>query len=171
MIESSKPMQHHATNPIRVRVQGYRWPQLVITALGLVILTVTPLAALSLQQATASNPAKLSDGEIAAQVKEFVEQLVAADEFSGAVLVAKDGKPIFRSAYGLASKAYNVPNRIDTKFNLGSMNKMFTAVAVAQLAAAGKLAYDDPIGKHLSDYPNKEVRHRRPSAGAAGQST
>jgi CubicO group peptidase (beta-lactamase class C family) len=46
---------------------------------------------------------------------------------------------------------------LNTKFNLGSMNKMFTAVAIAQLAQAKRLSFDDPISKHLPDYPNKEV--------------
>jgi len=48
-----------------------------------------------------------------------------------------------------------VPNKVDTKFNLGSMNKMFTAVAIAQLAERGKLAFTDPIGAHLPDYPEE----------------
>lgn len=76
------------------------------------------------------------------------------------MLVAKDGMPILKKAYGLASRAYNVPNRIDTKFNLGSMNKMFTAVAIAQLAEQGKLSFDDTISKHLPDYPNKAVAEK-----------
>ena len=99
----------------------------------------------------------ISDAELATQIQTFVEKLVANDQFSGAVLVSKDGETIFQGAYGLASKAYNVPNQLDTKFNLGSMNKMITAVAIAQLVAAGKLSYDDTIGKHLTNYPNEEV--------------
>ncbi len=96
----------------------------------------------------------------AAQVEQFkaiVEKLANADVFSGAVLVAKDGVPIFKQAYGLANKRANIPNRVDTKFNLGSMNKMFTAVAIAQLAQGGKLAFHDLVGTHLRDYPNKQV--------------
>src|SRR5262249_38682917 len=52
------------------------------------------------------------------------------------------------------------PNRIDTKFNLGSMNKMFTAVAIAQLAEQGKLDFSDTISKHWPDYPNKEAAEK-----------
>src|ERR1041385_8426676 len=59
-----------------------------------------------------------------------------------------------------SAKAYNAPNRIDTKFNLGSMNKMFTAVAVAQLVEQGKLSFEDTVGKILPDYPNKEVAEK-----------
>ena len=108
---------------------------------------------------TTSNPAprKLSEAEMLKALDVYVKKLVAADAFSGTVLVAKNGSPIFTGAYGLASIAYRAPNRLDTKFNLGSMNKMFTAVAVAQLAEQGKLAFTDTIGKHLTDYPNKAV--------------
>ncbi len=99
----------------------------------------------------------IDDTELATQVQMFVEQLVANDQFSGAVLIAKNGQPIFQGAYGLASKAYNIPNQLDTKFNLGSMNKMITSVAIAQLVAEEKLSYEDALSKHLTNYPNKEV--------------
>src|SRR5262249_4709465 len=95
--------------------------------------------------------------DLAKNLEAFLEKQVASDQFSGSVLVMKGDQPIFKKAYGLASKAYQVPNRIDTKFNLGSMNKMFTAVAVAQLAEQGKLNFSDTISKHWPDYPNKEA--------------
>jgi CubicO group peptidase (beta-lactamase class C family) len=80
--------------------------------------------------------------------------------FSGTVLLAKDGVPIFKGAYGVANKDFNVPNRIDTKFNLGSMNKMFTAVAIAQLVERGKLSFDDPLSKFLPDFPDKAAAEK-----------
>jgi CubicO group peptidase (beta-lactamase class C family) len=103
---------------------------------------------------------KLSEADILGRLETYLNERAAADRFSGAILVAKGGKPIFARAYGLASKAFNVPNRVDTNFNLGSMNKMFTAIAVAQLAEKGKLSFDDTVGKHLPDYPNKEVSNK-----------
>jgi CubicO group peptidase (beta-lactamase class C family) len=107
-----------------------------------------------------SAPGKLSDAEIARQMEAYLDRLAGAGLFSGSVLLARDGKPFSARAYGLASKAYGVPNRLDTKFNLGSMNKMFTAVAIAQLAQQGKLAFTDPLVKHLPDYPNKAVAEK-----------
>jgi CubicO group peptidase (beta-lactamase class C family) len=94
---------------------------------------------------------------IAKHVEEFVNKQVAADQFSGAVLVMNGNQPVFKKAYDLASKRFQVLNRIDTKFNLGSMNKMFTAVAIAQLAEQGKLDFSDTLAKHWPDYPNKEA--------------
>lgn len=87
--------------------------------------------------------------EAARELAGFVERLSEADAFSGSVLLAKDGKPVYLAAFGEAVKGYGVPNRTNTKFNLGSMNKMFTGVAVLQLAEKGKLALGDPLSKHL----------------------
>jgi D-alanyl-D-alanine carboxypeptidase len=86
---------------------------------------------------------------------EMLEQLVQADEFSGVVLVATDQEVLFRFACGQANQSYNIPNQMNTKFNLGSMNKMFTAIAIAQLVEQGKLAFHDPISKYLPDYPGE----------------
>jgi len=98
---------------------------------------------------TLASPALPADDPLATGIKREAERRAAAKEFSGALLVAKDGKPIVEGAYG--------GNDIDTKFRFGSMGKMFTAVAALQLLQAGKLALDAPISRYLPDYPNKEV--------------
>lgn len=132
-----------------------RWLNVTTMIILLYTLMTTPLYAQTTPEA--AKPAPISEAALIRQVKAYVGQLVAEEKFSGALLIAKDGKPILTQAFGLASIAHQVPNRLDTKFNLGSMNKMFTAVAIAQLAEQGKLAFDDPIAKHLLDYPNQEV--------------
>ncbi len=99
---------------------------------------------------------KLTETEIVKELDAFVQKLADADLFSGAVLVAKDGKTLYQKAVGIANKDFNAPNKIDTKFNLGSMNKMFTAVAIAQLVERGKLSFDDSLSKFLPDFPDKE---------------
>lgn len=91
-------------------------------------------------------------------VDSLIDSLVSQDQFSGAVLVAMDGEPFYKRAVGEACKRYHVPNRIDTKFNLGSMNKMFTGVAIMQLVQQEKLSLNDTVGRFLPDYPNDEVR-------------
>lgn len=83
-----------------------------------------------------------------------VDKAAAEDRFSGVVMLAKDGQPVVTKAWGYADPAKTTPNRADTKFNLGSINKFFTKVAIAQLAAAGKLSLSDTIRKHLPDYPS-----------------
>jgi D-alanyl-D-alanine carboxypeptidase len=73
------------------------------------------------------------------------------------VLVAHEGKPIFTGAYGLANRETHEPNKLTTRFRMGSMNKMFTATSILQLVQGGKIKLDDPLGKYLTDYPNKDV--------------
>ena len=99
----------------------------------------------------------LSPTELVAAAREEMEKEVAADHFSGAVLVVKDGKPMLSEAYGLADREHKVPNTLKTRFRIGSMNKMFTATSILQLAQAGKLGLNDALGKNLTDYPNKDV--------------
>jgi CubicO group peptidase (beta-lactamase class C family) len=110
--------------------------------------------------ATGGAPVVMTEKEALAAIEKYLNDLVAADEFSGVVLVAKNDAPLFQRAYGLASKEYNVPNRLDTKFNLGSINKLFTQIAVGQLVSQGKLAYDDKLGKYLPDYPNHDAAQK-----------
>jgi D-alanyl-D-alanine carboxypeptidase len=86
------------------------------------------------------------------------DKLAHEDEFSGAVLVvAKDNHVLFGHAYGLANRTSRIPNTIRTRFRIGSMNKMFTAVAILQLVEAGKVKLTAPLGTYLPDYPNREV--------------
>ena len=95
-----------------------------------------------------------SDAAVAAKAGETLRALSEKGAFSGVVLVARDGKPFFFEAYGPANRDFGVANRKDTKFNLGSINKIFTQVAIGQLAAAGKLSLSDTIRKYLPDYPS-----------------
>jgi D-alanyl-D-alanine carboxypeptidase len=100
---------------------------------------------------------RMTERDALAAFRDKLKQEAAADRFSGAALVAKNGTPIFTSAYGLADRDKKIPNTINTKFRIGSMNKMFTATAVLQLAQNGKLKLSDPVGKYLTNYPNKNI--------------
>jgi CubicO group peptidase (beta-lactamase class C family) len=100
---------------------------------------------------------RLTESQAIAAVKALVEKDAAADRFSGAVLVAKNGRTIFSGAYGLADRQKKIPNTLNTRFRIGSMNKMFTAVSVLQLAEAGKIKLTDPVGKYITGYPNQEI--------------
>ncbi len=86
-------------------------------------------------------------------LKSHLAAEAAADRFSGVVLVAQYGKPVFHEAHGLASRRFNVPNRLDTKFNIGSLNKLFTAIAVYQLIERGTVHPDETIGEYLPEFP------------------
>jgi CubicO group peptidase (beta-lactamase class C family) len=103
------------------------------------------LACLLIAFATVAVPAT---EDLASAVKSEAQSR-AVGGFTGALLVAKDGKTVVEGAYG--------GNDLDTKFRFGSMGKMFTAVAALQLVQAGKLSLDAPVSRYLPDYPNKEV--------------
>jgi len=100
---------------------------------------------------------RLSQDDLVAALRAKLEKDAAADKFAGAVLLAKEGKPIFTGAYGMANREKKIPNTVTTKFRIGSMNKMFTAVSILQLVQAGKISLSDPVGKYLTDYPNKDI--------------
>jgi CubicO group peptidase (beta-lactamase class C family) len=100
---------------------------------------------------------RLKEAEALAALTAHADEEAKKDAFSGVVLVARRGEILLQGAWGLANRETGAPVTLDTRFRIGSMNKMFTSVATLQLVEAGKLSLDDPIGKILPDYPNKEV--------------
>lgn len=79
------------------------------------------------------------------------------DAFAGVLLVARGDEPLLRRAWGAADRETGTPITLDTRFRLGSMNKMFTAIAVLQQVQAGRLSLDGTVGQYLPEYPNREV--------------
>jgi len=100
---------------------------------------------------------RLSDVDLIAALKSRVDAEVAADRFAGVVLLAKNGNPLFTQAYGLADRDKKIANTKNTRFRIGSMNKMFTATAILQLVQDGKVKLEDPLDRYLPDYPNKHL--------------
>jgi len=103
---------------------------------------------------------KMSMQERLKEVRKHIERLASRDVFSGVVLIGLGDKMIFKKSVGYAEKSFQVPNKVDTKFNLGSMNKMFTSIAVSQLVQAGRLSFKDELARILPEYPNKEAAHK-----------
>lgn len=101
-----------------------------------------------------------NDQSLMTQVSTHVADLLAKDEFSGAVLIARQGHPILDQAWGMADRGKKIRNTVDTQFSLGSMNKMFTAVTVLQLVQAGKLSLDGVLADYWPDYPNHDLATR-----------
>jgi len=114
---------------------------------------------LLIDQSSAQPQRQLTLSEMITEAEGYLEGL-SDDQFSGTVLVARGDEVLLERAMGQASRRYAVPNNMDTLFNLGSINKIFTKIAVAQLAAQGQLSFEDPVAKHLPDYPNREVAER-----------
>jgi len=126
---------------ISASTSGWRSWSLLTGLTGLVVaLASTPV---SCQTRTA----RLVDS-----ITPYVGRRAQADSFSGTVLVAHRGKVIFVQSYGEAGKDFGAPNNKDTKFDLASMTKMFTGVAIMQLAQAGRLSLDDSLGRYLTGF-------------------
>jgi CubicO group peptidase (beta-lactamase class C family) len=95
---------------------------------------------------------RLPPEEIAAYLDDYMRGAASADVFSGVVLLARDGAPLFQGAYGRASRRHDVANHLDTRFHVASVGKVFTAVAIGQLLEQGRLSLDDPLARFIPEY-------------------
>ena len=105
-------------------------------------------------------PAPTRPGDIPGLADAFVSSRVAADSFSGVVLVARNGRIQYQRAAGLADRERNIPMRLDTRLQIASTTKLYTQIAIRQLEQAGGLSLADTVGRFLPDYPNPVVRSR-----------
>jgi D-alanyl-D-alanine carboxypeptidase len=158
------------SGPLRVGVDDIRFEPIGPDAGDGVELLDTPEASSALHLVLH----RMSEAAALAALSEHAEDLARKDEFSGAVLVARDGKVLLQDAWGRDDRKAGTPNTTETRFRIGSMNKMFTAVATMQLVERGKLELDEPIGTYLRGYPNKAVaskvtvRHLLTHTGGTG---
>ena len=83
--------------------------------------------------------------ELADRIDRYMQAKVEFNNFSGAILVARNDSIILQKGYGLADREWNVANTADTKFRIASNTKQFTAVSILQLEEQGKLSLDDWI--------------------------
>lgn len=108
----------------------------------------------------ASTPAPTSEEAQLRQIGSWLKKLGDAEVFSGVVVIARDGKPVFSQAHGYADRDRKIANTLDTPFLLGSMNKLFTGLAIGRLVEQGKLSYEDPLSKFVPDYPDPQSARR-----------
>lgn len=105
------------------------------------------------QTPSAAAAAAPSAEQLAAKMDEYMDAAVRVNHFSGSVLVARDGRPVFSKGYGMANRELGVTNTPQTLFRLGSITKPFTATAVMLLQERGKLSVGDSVCKYLSGCP------------------
>ncbi|MEQ1514520.1 MAG: serine hydrolase domain-containing protein [Lysobacteraceae bacterium] len=123
----------------------------------LVAYTIAGLLAMSHGSVNAGESAEEAANPIAlAQLDGFVLGMSQAGSFSGVVLVAKDAEILLERAYGKRDARRDDENTTDTRFNLASAGKMFTAVAILQQVAAGRITLDTSVGEVLKDYPSED---------------
>lgn len=112
------------------------------------------LSLLVLPFAAAAAQSPISEAELVKRATTTVDSLVKLNEFSGVVLIARNGVPVFERAYGMADREAKRATDTETAFNIGSINKLFTQIAIRQLATEGKLHLDSTLAKYWPDYPN-----------------
>ena len=87
-----------------------------------------------------------------AALRELSQATADTGLFSGAILVADGGKVIYKEAFGLANREWEIPNTTDTKFRLASISKQFCSMIILQLVQEGRLELDDTISSFLPYY-------------------
>ena len=102
----------------------------------------------------ASTGAHAQQSKLSDWMDNYVHHLPPAKHFRGNILAEQNGRVILDESYGLAVEEWNIPNTSRTKFEIASLSKQFTAAAILELADAGKLRVDDPIGKFYKDAPH-----------------
>lgn len=98
----------------------------------------------------------LEDTDAVKQAKDYLASRAASGAWSGAALIARGDAVLLSSAWGMADRDKQLPNTPATRFNVGSIGKMFTRAAIAQLAEQGKLSLDDKLVKYLPDFPHAD---------------
>ena len=144
-----------AAGVLSIEIEGTDVPKIA----GLTF-TTTGKSGDSLSSGTLQPPVhgRMTSVELSTALDAFLSRLTTDDVFSGVALVAKAGEIVFHKAYGFADRANRRPNTPETRFNIGSINKTFTQLAIGQLVAAGKLKYTDTLGALLPDYPQGSTR-------------
>lgn len=124
---------------------------MIKTCFWSLLLFVLPLHA-SAQAGPGSSPFSLEAGSLSELHAELTE-LARTDRFSGVVLMARGEAVHFSEAYGDRDREEGVPVEPGTRFNIGSLGKSFTGVAILRLLQEGRISLDDPVGVHLPSLP------------------
>ncbi len=96
-------------------------------------------------QSSKSDPAIEIDG--------FLRRAASFHQFNGVAFVAQGGKIVYEKAFGLANMEWNVPNTTESRFEIASMTKPMTAIAIMQLVEQGKVRLEGHVSDYLSFYP------------------
>jgi CubicO group peptidase (beta-lactamase class C family) len=99
----------------------------------------------------------VSHDEIAHLAHDALDRLVRDQDFSGCLTIVDGAETILDECRGAAERNFGVAADHQTRFHIGSMDKMFTAVAIAQLVEAGKLSWDSTLAQLVPEYPDRET--------------
>jgi CubicO group peptidase (beta-lactamase class C family) len=137
----------------------FRYPYMNVVCLGLMMLCLllSGCGRLPLPVTQSPTPAPtptLAMENPASKIDQLLNSLTEREEFTGAVLVARNGEVLLSQGYGLADRDKKLPNTPHTKYRIGSITKQFTAMAILMLQAQGKLNVKDPVCLYIPDCPS-----------------
>ncbi len=131
----------------------------IASLLGLLLLFAQPAFA---QSSTSEKIASKSR-----QIDALIKPFAAANQFSGVILAAENGKVIYEKAFGMANADYKIPNQVNTRIGIASITKYMTTVILTRLIESHKVALADKLSKYIPDFPNGDkitiemlARHR-----------
>lgn len=99
----------------------------------------------------------LNKEDVSSKTDELISEYVDLGIFSGVVLIAENGKPIYEKACGLSNRETNTPNTLETRFVIGSMNKSFTKTVILQLIEERKLNLEDKMVDFLEGFKQRSA--------------
>jgi len=127
-----------------------------VTRLAAGLLTVARATAMALPfllLSTMSVRLEGSPADFPSSADAYLKKLTEKQQFSGAVLVATNGRVLFAKGYGLANREHGIPNKTNTIFRLGSVTKQFTAMCILVLQEQHKLSVSNLISQYVEDCP------------------
>lgn len=150
------------TEALAVSKRGKRYAKLVLFASGkepgkIADIFILPERDPARGAADAFPTSAVSDEEMVRLVRRRLDALAEEGSFSGTLLIANGDRVLLREARGLAEETWQIPNRPDTRFNIASVSKMWTAVIVMKLVEEGKLSLDDTLARWVPEYPHRNA--------------
>jgi len=127
-------------------------------ALTFFVLVLFLSACVGRQPIVKNNPLVADDFRLSEDVRASIEAEIKESGFSGVVGIAQGGQLIFSSAHGYEQRVSQRPNKVNTRFALASVGKLYTAIAIHQLVERGHVKLSDPVGRFLPNYANSLVR-------------
>jgi CubicO group peptidase (beta-lactamase class C family) len=91
--------------------------------------------------------------DFASQADAYMKERVMREQFTGSLLVARNGRILFERGYGLANREWAIPNTPQTRFRIASLTKQFTAAAILLLQQQHKLSVKEPAAQYIADLP------------------
>ena len=132
-----------------------KWRRSALTLFAMILLATGSISVVAQPKAKPAKARAVSAKAAPTKAAQIDEVMTTANKyrlFNGSVLVAENGKVIYKKGLGFANMEWKIPNTTDTRFRLGSITKQFTAALILQLVEQGKIKLDGKLSDYLPSY-------------------